>query len=92
MRNLDTSDHGSLLTKFKNGQVWNTELAFQEMLALGQAGTKRTAERKLNELGLWPQELGPDNLKDEFHRPLNALVLEQQLSSARSKRKLILTW
>lgn len=90
MRNSGTSDHRSLLKQFKDGQVWNTELAFQKMLALGQAGTKRTAERKLNEFGLWPQELTQTKLKDEFDRPLNALVLEQQLSSARSKRKLIL--
>ncbi len=90
MRNSAPPTQKTLLERFSNGQVWNTELAFQEMLSLGQAGTKRTAERKLNELGLWPHELSSADLRDEFNRPLNALVLEQQLSSARSKRKLIL--
>jgi sulfate adenylyltransferase subunit 2 len=27
-------------------QVWNTELAFQQLSKLGQAETKRTAERR----------------------------------------------
>lgn len=90
MRNSVPPTQKTLLERLSNGQVWNTELAFQEMLSLGQAGTKRTAERKLNELSLWPHELRSADLRDEFNRPVNALVLEQQLSSARSKRKLIL--
>jgi len=73
-----------------NGEAWNTELAFQELHFLGDAGTKRTAERRLHELGLWPEALMPESLRDEFKRPLNSLVLTQQLELARSKRKLIL--
>ena len=80
----------SLLKRFNNFEVWNTALAFEELKAFGGAGTKRTAERRLHELGLWPNELSPTLLKDEFDRPLNTLVLEKQLQSARSKRKLIL--
>ncbi len=90
MRNSATPTQDSMLKRFSDGRVWNTELAFQEMLSLEQAGTKRTAERKLNEFGLWPHELSSTDLRDEFDRPLNLLVLGQQLSSARSKRKLIL--
>ena len=81
---------GSLLKRFNNFEVWNTALAFEELKAFGGTGTKRTAERRLHELGLWPNELSPALLKDEFDRPLNTLVLEKQLKSARSKRKLIL--
>jgi sulfate adenylyltransferase subunit 2 len=80
----------SLIKNFKNGRVWNTELAFRELQAMGEAGTKRTAERRLHELGLWPHELVPALLRDELDQPLNSLVLEAQLASARSKRKLIL--
>ena len=82
--------HNALLKHLSNAEVWNTELAFQKLNALGWAGTKRTAERRLHELGLWPEELSPISLKDEFDRPLNLLVLDKQLQSARSKRKLIL--
>jgi sulfate adenylyltransferase subunit 2 len=70
--------------------AWNTERAFAHLQSQGLAGTKRTAERRMHELGLWPNELSPTLLKDEFDRPLNTLVLEKQLQSARSKRKLIL--
>ena len=70
--------------------AWNTELAFEHLQSQGLAGTKRTAERRMHELGLWPNELKPTLLKDESNRSLNTLVLEKQLQSARSKRKLIL--
>lgn len=80
----------SLLQSLCGSQVWNTELAFQELHALGEAGTKRTAERRLSELGLWPAELSPALLRDELDRPLNELVLNKQLELARSKRRLIL--
>jgi sulfate adenylyltransferase subunit 2 len=70
--------------------AWNTELAFEHIQSQGLAGTKRTAERRMHELDLWPNELSPTLLKDEFDRSLNTLVLENQLQSARSKRKLIL--
>ena len=82
--------HDTLLKHLSNTEVWNTELAFQKLNTLGWAGTKRTAERRLHELGLWPDELDPISLKDEFDRPLNRLVLEKQLQSVRSKRKLVL--
>ncbi len=78
------------LMQLSNGEAWNTELAFQALHFLGEAGTKRTAERRLNELGLWPSELTQSSLRDEFSRPLNLLVLNKQLELARSKRKLIL--
>jgi len=92
MRKKDpaTNIKNPILGRLSGAQVWNTELAFQELHALGEAGTKRTAERRLSELGLWPGELSPSLLRDEFDRPLNLLVLDKQLEIARSKRKLIL--
>ena len=78
------------LMQLCNGEAWNTELAFHALHSLGEAGTKRTAERRLHELGLWPSELTQSSLRDEFSRPLNLLVLNKQLELARSKRKLIL--
>jgi sulfate adenylyltransferase subunit 2 len=92
MRNSSSSNKTTLtaLGHLSNGEAWNTELAFHELNSLGKAGTKRTAERHMHELGLWPNELTTVSLKDEFDRPLNALVLGKQLELSRSKRKLIL--
>lgn len=92
MRKKDpaTNIENPIIGCLSGAQVWNTELAFQELHALGEAGTKRTAERRLSELGLWPCELSPSLLRDEFDRPLNLLVLDKQLEIARSKRRLIL--
>jgi sulfate adenylyltransferase subunit 2 len=70
--------------------VWDTESAFQRLQACGQAESKRTAERRLHELGVVPAELLPADLVDETgQRPIPA-VLEQEMHVARSKRKLIL--
>ena len=90
MRKIAISNQSKLLEHFCDGRVCNTELAFKELNQMGEAGTKRTAERRLCELGLWPTELNHSMLEDEFNRPLNALVLEKQLELARSKRSLIL--
>jgi sulfate adenylyltransferase subunit 2 len=90
MRKVEISDQTKIIRRFCEGQVWNTELAFAELNHLGEAGTKRTAERRMHELGLWPIELNAVALKDEFNRPLNFLVLQKQLELARSKRKLVL--
>lgn len=80
----------ALLSQFSSGRAWNTELAYEALSSIGEAGTKRTTERRLHELGLWPDELTPAFMRDESDRSLNTLVLEKQLESARSKRKLIL--
>lgn len=71
-------------------KVWDTESAFQHLLANGLAESKRTAERRLNELHLLPEELTAQSLKDELNRPANALVLEWAITQARSQRKRVL--
>lgn len=71
-------------------QVWDTECAFKHLHAMGEADTKRTAERRLHELAILPIELKADCLTDEFGRRPIKLVLDQMLENARSKRKLVL--
>ncbi len=71
-------------------QVWNTDIAFKHLQASGYAATKRTAERRLHELGILPKELTPNILEDDQRSPPNKLVLEWDLDRARSKRKLVL--
>jgi sulfate adenylyltransferase subunit 2 len=71
-------------------QVWDTELAFRHLLGLSKGETKRTAERRLHKLAILPAELSAQTLEDENGRKPIAAVLEQDLLSARRKRKLVL--
>lgn len=71
-------------------QVWDTELAFAHLQALGEADSKRTAERRLNAIGLLPQELHPELLMDERDRSPNRLVLEWAIEQARKRRDRVL--
>jgi sulfate adenylyltransferase subunit 2 len=71
-------------------KVWDTELAFAHLQALGEADTKRTAERRLNALGLLPQELTQESLLDERDRTPNRLVLEWAIEQARKRRDRVL--
>jgi sulfate adenylyltransferase subunit 2 len=70
--------------------VWNTEMAFQQLRASGQADTKPTAERWLYRHGILPKALTPDALADELGRPANALIVRAALAKARSQRKRVL--
>ena len=70
--------------------AWNTEGAFAHLEAQGLAGTKRTAERRLHELGLWPAALDTESLMDGTGNSPNRLVLNHQVDVARSKRALVL--
>lgn len=80
----------ALLLAFGRAQVWDTELAFQHMQSLGEADTKRTAERRLNALGLLPAALAPEDLRDEQERTPNPLVLHWALEQARKRRERVL--
>ncbi len=66
--------------------VWDTDLAFAHLQARGAADTKRTAERRLNALGLLPEELSSTNLLDERGRPPNQLVLNWAIEQTRKRR------
>lgn len=71
-------------------QTWDTELAFAHLNALGEADTKRTAERRLNALKLLPQELNQDLLLDARDRPPNRVVLDWAIEQARKRRDRLL--
>lgn len=71
-------------------RVWDTERAYAQLQAAGQADSKRTAERRLHTLGILPEELDDSKLQDEAGRPLNRLVLDQRLKQARARRRLVL--
>ena len=70
--------------------VWDTEAAFKHLQAHCEADTKRTAERRLNALGLLPLTLTPELLFDDHGRPPNRLVLEWSIEKARKRRDRVL--
>ena len=69
-------------------QVWSTETAFAHLQAIGAADTKRTAESRLNAMGLLPRELTPELILDERDRSPNRLVLKWAIDQARKQRVL----
>jgi sulfate adenylyltransferase subunit 2 len=71
-------------------RIWDTESAFQHLKGLGQAETKRTAERKLRELGILPPALETESLRDESGQPPTTAVLQWEIGEARRKRWLVL--
>ena len=71
-------------------QVWDTELAYAHLQGQGRADSKRTAERRLHELGILPPEIRADGVLDELGRTANRVVLDWAIEDARSKRKLVL--
>jgi sulfate adenylyltransferase subunit 2 len=83
-------DNSSVLLGPCDNRVWDTDIAFQHLQKLGNADTKRTAERRLQELQLWPLPVVETQLRDELDRPANQVVLQWALDRARSKRQLIL--
>lgn len=70
-------------------RVWDTALAFERLNASNQAGSKRTAERRLHELLALPAALGVDSLLDELGRAPNRVVLDWVVDQARRQRQLV---
>ena len=71
-------------------RAWDTASACATLQAAGLADSRRTAERRLHELGLLPAELQVDTLRDEFEREPRMLVLHDAVARARAKRQLVL--
>jgi sulfate adenylyltransferase subunit 2 len=71
-------------------RIWDTESAFQHLKDLGQTETKRTAERKLREMGILPPMLETESLRDESGQPPIPAVLHWEIGEARRKRWLVL--
>ena len=78
------------LLGLSQAKVWDFELAFQHLQALGECDTQRTAERRLHKLGLLPEELTASALRDELGRPPTPAVLSWELEQARKQRRLVL--
>jgi sulfate adenylyltransferase subunit 2 len=70
--------------------VWDTELAFAHLQGIGEADTKRTAERRLNALGALPKALSAVDLLDERDGRPNRLVLDWAIEQARKRRDRVL--
>ena len=70
--------------------VWDSHRAFEVLQAAGQAATKRTAERRLHELGLLPPELDLDSLRNAEEQAPNRLIANHALEWARRRRRLAL--
>ena len=70
--------------------IWDTERAFEHLHVSGQADTKRTAERRLNSLGMLPAELTATSLTDEHQQAANRLVVDWAIEQARKRRDRLL--
>jgi sulfate adenylyltransferase subunit 2 len=73
-----------------NPIVWTTDAAFLHLQKRGLVDTKRTAERRLHDWKILPQELRADELRDELGRPYVSSILAWEIDEARAKRKLVL--
>ncbi len=87
---LQTTTSEPPLFGLNEQRVWDTDLAFEQLRQHGEADSKRTAERRLNSLQVWPPALESEQLQDEQGRALKQLLLVQALEQARKKRERIL--
>jgi sulfate adenylyltransferase subunit 2 len=71
-------------------KVWDTPSAYAYLQSIGQADSKRTAERRLHEWGILGPELGLDQIQDEEGQPANTVLLNWAVEKARQQRKLVL--
>jgi sulfate adenylyltransferase subunit 2 len=78
------------LNNLDSSQIWDTELAFNHLQSQGLADTKRTAERRLHELGILPPELKAESLRDERDRAPIPSVLDWAIGKARADRHLVM--
>lgn len=71
-------------------QLWDTQLAFHQIHQMTGVESKRSAERKLNELGIFRRALDVPVLEDELGRKVILPVVEQELQKLRNRRVLVL--
>jgi len=71
-------------------QVWDTELAYIHLKKLGHANSKKTTERRLVALGLFPVEIREHAIRDEFGRPPHLKILKWAVEGARKRRDYVL--
>ena len=82
--------HTQSIFALDTAKVWDIEEAFAHLQALGEADSKRTAERRLQSLGIFPEALSEAVLRDEENRPANSLVLKWASEEARARRDRVL--
>ena len=71
-------------------KAWSTELAFAHLKALGDCDSKRTAERRIRDLGVIGPPLASEDLRNERGDAPTRLLLEWELEEERSRRTLVL--
>lgn len=91
---MQTATDSSLLNDRLCGMdapvAWDTQRAYHVLKALGLADTKRTAERKLSGMNIFPPLLTPPDLRDSYGSKPTKSVLDWELDIARKARKRVL--
>jgi sulfate adenylyltransferase subunit 2 len=71
-------------------KAWDTESAFEHLRARGECDSKRTAERRIRDLGVIAPPLTAEDLRNERGDTPTRLLLEWELDEARARRHLAL--
>jgi sulfate adenylyltransferase subunit 2 len=71
-------------------RAWDTETAFEHLRALGDCDSKRTAERRIRDLGVIAAPLASGDLRNERGDAPTRLLLDWELEEERSRRHLVL--
>jgi sulfate adenylyltransferase subunit 2 len=89
MHKIATSHKPNLLG-LDAAQVWDLALAYSHLQNLGEVNNKRSAERRVQSIGLLPPEISESHLTDELGRAPNRLVLDWALAQARKQRQRVI--
>jgi sulfate adenylyltransferase subunit 2 len=71
-------------------EVWDIDKAHAHLQRRGKSQSRRTTERQLVAMRLFPPLLTEEGLRDELGRPLNSLVLRWAVEQARARRDRVL--
>ena len=79
-----------MVGNLNQSKVWDISSAFAHLQSIGEADSKRTAERRLHEWGTLGPELSLNQIQDEEDRRANTVLLQWAVEKARQQRKLVL--
>ena len=71
-------------------RVWDTDAAFTHLRSRGHCDSKRTAERRIRELGVIGEPLEAATLRNERGDSPTRILLDWELEASRSRRRLTL--
>jgi sulfate adenylyltransferase subunit 2 len=71
-------------------KAWDTELAFEHLKSRGECDSKRTAERRIRDLGVIAPPLAAEDLRNERGDSPTRLLLDWELDEERARRHLAL--